>query len=109
MRKRLKRDHTYVDTGYLRDHVSKLREERKIAVRLYDNVAAMKRCDDPNKAYQYNSILRDINQMIQYFDRMSSILSNVCDDAVHLSHELGNIIENDTERTRRITSDTFML
>lgn len=105
----MKRNNSFVDTGYLRDHVSKLREQKKIASKLYDNVSYMKRNDDPNNAYQYNSVLRDINQMIQYFDRMAAVLSKACDDAVQLSYDLGDVIESDTENVRRTLSKTFML
>lgn len=105
----MKKEHTFVDTGLLRDHVSKLRQQKKIASRLYENVAAMKRLSDPSVAYQYNSILRDIQQMIDYFDRMAKELDHIGDEAVELSHRIGKIIEESTERTRSTTSKNFML
>ena len=99
----------FVDTRFLRDHVAKLREDRKLASRLYDQVAAMKRCSDPSSAYQYDAILRDIDQLEEYFRRMASFLDHVDDEAVRLSHELGERIEDDTENTRRTASGNFML
>lgn len=100
---------SFVDTGLLRDHVSKLRQQKKIASKLYDNVAAMKRLSDPADAYQYNSILRDVQQMIDYFDRMAKELDHIEDEAIELSHRIGEMIEESTDRTRRTTSKNFML
>lgn len=105
----MNRHGSFVDTGLLRDHVSKLRQQKKIASRLYENVAAMKRLSDPSVAYQYNSILRDIQQMIDYFDRMAKELDHIGDEAVELSHRIGEMIEDSTEKTRRTISKNFML
>lgn len=102
-------DDFFVDTGLLRDHVSILREERKNASRLYANVATMRSRSDPADVYKYNSLLRDIELLISYFDRMANVLSNAEDEAVHMSHEIGCIIEEDTMRTRRAVSQSFML
>ncbi len=100
---------TFVDTGLLRDHVSKLRREKNIVSELYANVRAMRNLSDPTISYQYNSILRDIEQMIEYFERMASVLAHVDDEAVQLSLELRNLIESDTENTHRTISKTIML
>jgi len=100
---------TFVDTELLRDHVSKLREEKKIALKLYENVRAMKALSDPANAYQYDSILRNVEQMLEYFDRMYKVLDNVEDDAVQLSHELTRMMEDDTYDTRHIVSKSIML
>lgn len=100
---------TFVDTELLRDHVSKLREEKKIALKLYENVRAMRALSDPTVSYQYNSILYNVEQMIEYFDRMSKVLANVEDDAIQLSHELTKIIEDNTYDTRHIVSKSIML
>ena len=102
-------DGTFVDTGLLRDHVSRLREQKKTARALYDNVAAMKRCSDPLEAAQYNPVLRDIERLIEYFDRMARVLSDAGDDAVRMSEMLGGMIEDQTAQTYHISSRTFML
>ena len=99
----------FVDTGLLRDHVSKLREEKKVAARLYENVAAMKNVSDPTVSYQYDPVLRDIEQLMEYFGRMANLLDHIVDDAVQLSLVLSTLVEDDTELTRRIASHAFML
>lgn len=98
----------FVDTGLLRDHVSKLRERKKTATRLYETVVAMKRMDDPGVAHRYNSVLREIQQLIEYFDRMAALLDNVSDDAVELSHRIESLLENSTDYTRRTISENFL-
>ncbi len=69
----------------------------------------MKRLSDPADAYQYNSILRDIQQMIDYFDGMAKTLDHIEDEAVELSHRIGKMIEEGTEKTRHTISKNFML
>ena len=102
-------DGTFVNTGLLRDHVVKLREEKKIAIQLYESVLIMKKLSDPAVSYQYNSILYNIDQMIEYFDRMAKLLADVEDDATHLAMEIKMIIEDNTGQTRRRVSDAIML
>lgn len=109
MSKGFNKNSLFVDTGLLRDHVSKLREEKKLAIRLYENVAAMKRVSDPTISYQYNPILRDIEELMEYFGRMANLLDSIADDAIQLSHEIGALIEDNTELTRQVTSNNFML
>lgn len=102
-------DGVFVDTGYLRDHISKLRREKKIAMELYSSVRSMKALSDPTISYQYDPILRDINQLIDYFESMSRSLSHIEDEAIHLSNTIGALIEDDTENTRHTTSNAIHL
>ena len=99
----------FVDTGLLRDHVSKLREERKLACKLYDTVLAMRRMSDPSVAYQYNSILRDVEQLIEYFGRMADLLSTASDEAVQMSRQIGSLIQDETEYAHHVTNQNIML
>ena len=99
----------YVDTGLLRDHVSKLREEKKLASRLYENVLVMKTMADPMVAYRFDSLLRDIGQLIEYFDAMANQLAHIDDEAVQLSYRLRDMIEDSTDLNRQITEKTFVL
>lgn len=102
-------DGVFLDTGLLRDHVSKLREERKLALRLREAVVSMRMVSDPTVAYQYNSVLRDIDQLIEYFGRMAKLLDDVDDEAVALSLRLRAIIEEDTESAHRTIERAILL
>ena len=103
------KDGVFVNTGLLRDHVYKLRERKKTATRLYEKVAGMRRLDDPTVSYRYNSILREIEQLIEYFDRMAVLLDNVESDAVELSQNIRDLMQEGIEETHRKTSENFML
>jgi hypothetical protein len=102
-------DGVFVDTGYLRDHISNLRNERKIALELYNTVKDMKANCDPSTAYQYDLILRDINQLVSYFESMARSLSHIDDQATQLSFTISDLIEDDTENTRRTASNAIHL
>lgn len=106
-----KGDHNslYVDTGLLRDHISRLQEERKLASRLYENIEVMKAMADPADVHRYNAVLRDIEQMIEYFNKMASQLAYIADEAVQLSHELQGLAQDGTDLSRRITAEKFVL
>lgn len=99
----------YVDTGLLRDHVSKLREEKKLASKLYENIVVMKAMADPTESYRYDVVLRDVAQLIEYFEAMAKQLTHVADDAVQLSNHLRGMIEDSTELSRRITDAQILL
>ena len=99
----------HVDTGLLRDHISKLREEKKLVFELHENIAAIKTVVDPMVAYQYDSVLRDIEQMIEYFDAMENQLARIHDEGVQLSHELRGMIEDSTDLSQRITTENFVI
>lgn len=109
MSKNHKDDAFFLDTGLLRDHVSKLREQKKTASRLYANVSAMKNCSDPTMAHTYNSLLRDIEHLIIYLDRMASVLSNAGDEAIYVSLKIGAQIQRDTAQARQAINRSFML
>ena len=99
----------YVDTGLLRDHISKLREEKKLASRLYENIAVMKITASPMVAHQYDSLLRDVEKMIDYFDAIANQLDHIDDEAITLSYKLRSIIKDSTEQSQRITSENLVL
>ena len=109
MRKNNYSNGVFVNTGFLRDHVSKLCEQKKLATILYENVVAMKSHGDPTVSYQYDSILQDVEQLMEYFGRMAKLLADVNDEAVQLNNELGGLIEDDADNTRHTVSSTFML
>lgn len=69
----------------------------------------MKKLSDPNVSYQYNAILRDVEQLIEYFEAMARSLDLVVDEAVVLSHKLEDSILSDTEETRKKITDEFFL
>ena len=109
----MSRNHTdsslFIDVGLLRDHVSGLREKKKTATRLYESVKGMKRADDLESAYRYRAILREIDVLFEYFDRMAVLLDNVGDDAIELSHKMQKLIEDGTAYTNYTVSDNFLL
>ena len=69
----------------------------------------MKRLSEPAEAYKYNSILRDVEQMVNYFSRMVTVFDQIEYEALGASRKIAAIIDNDTDRTRHINSKTFML
>lgn len=96
-----------IQTGYLRDHVCKLTQEKKIAAHLYEHVVVMKNLSDPADSYKYYSILRDVEKLIAYFQKMSDALSYIEQEATSVSRYIGQVIDENTDRVNYIVSDTF--
>lgn len=109
MRKGHKHDGFFLDTGLLRDHVSKLQNQQKIAEGLRENLQAMQRVADPETYVQYKVVLRDVDLLCEYLTGMARALDNTGDEAVVLSREIAAMITDDTVQTRYISSNTFML
>ena len=109
MRKGYNTTGTFIDTGLLRDHVSKLRSEKKIAVQLRESIVAMRNSSDGTNYASYNSALRDVNQLIEYLDRMARLLAEAECQATQISYETARQIDENIAETRRVSSGTFML
>lgn len=71
-------------------------------------MAMRNRCE-PEDVYKYNSIIRDIDNIIEYFERMSRSLSHIADEATHLSRKINKIIEDGNERTRHAIDQSLQL
>ena len=99
----------YVDVGLLRDHISKLREQKKLASGLYENIAFMRSAADPETAYRYDPVLRDIERMMEYFDAMAKLLAETADEATLLSHELRGMIRDSADLTLGIVNANIAL
>lgn len=109
MRKGHNHEGLFVDTGLLRDHVSKLQKQRKIAERLRESLQAMRNLSDPEAFGKYSSVLRDVDQLCEYLTRMARLLDNTGDEAVQLSQEIGRLIQEDADYTRHIAEKAIML
>ena len=99
----------FVDTGLLRDHVSKLREEKKTAVKLRDSIKAMRNCCDPEAYDNYAPVLCDVNQLVEYLERMARLLDEAGDEAVVLSREIAALLDEDAANTHYVASKAIML
>ena len=69
----------------------------------------MRNASDPSVVHQYNRILHDVEQLIEYFGRMADLLSKTRDEAVQLSRQIGTLIQDGTEYTHHVTEQNFML
>ena len=99
----------FVDTGLLRDHVSKLREQKKTASGLYEMLLAMRGADEPSAVGRYDRILREVERLVEYLGRMADVLENASDDAVEMSRELGGLIRDDADQVHYVASNALML
>lgn len=109
MRNGYKNDGFFIDTGLLRDHVSKLKNQRKIAEKLRESIQAMQRVAKPETFVQYKAVLREVDLLCEYLTRMVRALDHTGEKAVELSSKLTAMLVDDIEQTRHITSNELML
>ena len=69
----------------------------------------MRNNSDPTAFASYHSVLRDIDLLIEYLERMARHLADAEARAVQISRELGGQIEDHTRLTRYRSSSAFML
>lgn len=99
----------FVDTRYLRDHVSALLDEKKIALQLYEQIKSMKNLDEPFLYQKYNLVMNDIDQLVGYFQKMAESLEYIEQEAIKLSGSLREIINEDAVKVNIAVSESFML
>ena len=109
MRKGYKSDGFFLDTGLLRDHVSKLQRQRKTAEQLRETIRQMQRVAEPETVAQYKAVLRDVDLLCAYFTRMAQALTQTGDEAVVLSREIAAMLEEDTAQTHHTVTNSIML
>ena len=90
----------FLDTRFLRDHVSEVKDERRITQRLYDTVKYTRDLGKPELAYSYNRLLSSIDELETYFMKMADVLEDISFDADQLYARLGSMIQDDTYHTR---------
>lgn len=98
----------YIDTRLLRDHVSIILEEKRIAQQLYSQVNQLKRSDESVFGPQCHEALSKIDTLIRYYQMMANALEEVGDNAVALSREISRILQDDTDEVKRHYSNVML-
>lgn len=109
MRKGYNTNGTFIDTGLLRDHVSKLRAEKKMATRLRESIIAMQQCSDEYAGSKFHSALYDADMLIEYLERMARLLAEAEERVIQISRETDVMITDRADETRHVSSHSFML
>ena len=98
----------HIDTGLLRDQVSVIQEEKRVAQQLYDKVEMLKNLSEDGVRAQYQSILGRIDKMVQYYSKMAEAMEYVTDEALNLHRQLENLVHDDTVNADNDISKRFL-
>lgn len=98
----------HIDTGLLREQVSVVREEKRIALELQSQVEKLKRTGDESSVAYYNDLLDRIEILVQYYGRMSDALETVGDDAVLLYRNLAQTLEDEKDAAKDTINHVFL-
>ena len=98
----------HIDTRLLREHVSVVLEERRIAQRLYSNVEALQRISDEASRAQYRALLNKIDRLIQYFQKMADALEEISDGADALYRELSRLLGDDNDVAKSVLPNIML-
>lgn len=102
-------ENIHIDTGLLREHVSVILEEKRIAEQLLYQVEKLRKLSSDSVGPQYNAIVKKIENLIQYYRRMAEALETLGDDAVMLYREIAQKLQDDNDKAKRDISNFFML
>jgi len=97
-----------VDTRLLRDHVSEVLEEKRLAQRLYSRVEQLRATSEDSQKIQYTRILNRIELLIEYYQRMADALDYVGDEAIMLYQKNAELLRRGNDEARYTVSRTFL-
>lgn len=88
----------FFDTRSLRDHVSEVQEERRVAQRLRDAVAFTRDNSDPSLRGEYNHVIYSVEKVQRYFLKMAEVLDDTASETVRVSRAIQNAVRESTDR-----------
>ena len=97
----------YLNTRLLRDHVSRIQEERRTAQRLYESVRRAKELSDPTIESAYNGVLDDINALIRYFEKMEDAFDQIELKAIELNRTVQSLVQEGIDQTKEVQNKYF--
>lgn len=101
-------DGLYVNTRLLRDHVSDVAEQKKLAQQLLERIDWMQTADVDGPQDQYCHLQQKIHNLIQYYNNLEITLEEIEEKAVYLSRDIRNTVRSDTEETTEKVNHDFL-
>ena len=98
----------HIDTRLLREHVSVVLEQRRMAQQLYERVEALQRISEETSRAQYRTILHKIDRLIQYYQKMAEALGSIGDGAEALYRDISRLLSDDTDAAGRVLPNTML-
>ncbi|MCC8072616.1 MAG: hypothetical protein LIO62_00605 [Clostridiales bacterium] len=80
----------FFDTNKAAVHIDAVSEEKRIAQILLDNLKMIKRLAyakydiDPNLSYEFQQIIKMTDELVEYYTRIVTAMSNISDDAIKI-------------------------
>lgn len=91
-----------IDIRLLRDYMSAVVEEKRLAQQLYSKVEGLCRmCDDSEKT-RYYKLLRDVEVLLVYYARLEDSLQNVELNTIAIHNEITARLRDETDEVKRM-------
>ena len=94
----------HIDTALLREHVSVVQEEKRLAMQLQSQIELLKRISEVESVQQYQQILNKVDNLVQYYQNMADALDTAGDLAVEYYREIAAILQDDTDEAKSVIS-----
>ena len=101
-------DSIRINTRLLRDHVSAVREEKRLAQQLQNKVELLKRISGEGERPAYQYILGRVECLVRYYQKMADALEEVGDEAEYLYRQLAKRLRDENDAARSEISSTFL-
>lgn len=98
----------HIDTRLLRDQVSAILEEKRIAQQLLRKVEMLKSTGDDSTSIQLQAIISKVQNLVRYYEKMAGVLEDVGDEAVRLSRFFTQLIRDERDESNNSISHRFL-
>lgn len=97
-----------IDTRLLRDQVSAVHSEKRIAQQLYSNVQTLISISDEMLRAEYRTILPKVDKLVRYYQSMEDALDEIADKACELSAQISGLLRDETDIAKAIGTEVFL-
>lgn len=84
-----------MDTVLLRQHADEIRQKRRTAQQLADQLAALESlAEDSAQRARIRALAEDVRKLARYFKAMAEAVERISDDAEQVSLRIGRILQD---------------
>lgn len=91
-----------IDLRLLRDYMSAVLKEKRLAQELYSKVEGVSRFSDDSSRLQYRKILSRIENLIHFYQRLGETLQGVEENTIAIHREIMTRLREETDEGKRV-------
>lgn len=97
-----------IDLQLLRDYMSAVLKEKRLAQQLYSEVEGVSRISDDSTILQYRQILSRVEILIQFYQKMEETLQGVEENAIAIHREIMARLREETDEGKHVLPNAYL-